>query len=64
MTLILDPEKSTYLGHAPLYQSADDPNTYYLDEALTVKVNLYTTGEFKLLSYSKTLIALQLKAHE
>ncbi|XP_060748234.1 uncharacterized protein LOC132860929 isoform X1 [Tachysurus vachellii] len=43
VTLILDPEKSTYLGHAPLYQSADDPNTYYLDEALTVKVNLYTT---------------------
>ncbi|KAF7686756.1 uncharacterized protein LOC124381313 [Silurus meridionalis] len=43
LTLILDPDKSTFLGNAPLYQSADDPNTYYLDEALTVRVNLYTT---------------------
>ncbi|TSO98571.1 hypothetical protein Baya_10653 [Bagarius yarrelli] len=43
VTLILDPEKNIYLGDAPLYQSSDDPSTYYLDEALTVRVNLYTT---------------------
>ncbi|KAB5518532.1 hypothetical protein PHYPO_G00167150 [Pangasianodon hypophthalmus] len=42
VTLILDPEKSTFLGNAPLYQSADDPTSFYLDEAMTVRVNLYT----------------------